>query len=260
MYSSVRDWVSRRFTAFDYSARRTSWAVERLRQIERELKLALNWSSATGSSAVETVLSALTDEVVGIDILDWCVRHEEETEVLAQLDAVLREAASVWTIGLDETGAPELQRRTDETVTRLVQSAAAANSRPSRHLAAAWSALYGTHPDPSTAYREAVKAVEAAAHLIVIPDNSAATLGQMIGALRDAPQKWQVTLKPDGGLDPVGLAVGMMQLLWKSQLDRHGSGHVDAPFAMNQDEAEAALHVAASLVHLFDSGTIRRVT
>ena len=48
----------------------------------------------------------------------------------------------------------------------------------------------------------------------------------------------------------------MMQLLWKSQLDRHGTDDDQVPITVSQEESEAALHLAANLVHIFTSGTI----
>lgn len=46
----------------------------------------------------------------------------------------------------------------------------------------------------------------------------------------------------------------MMELLWKSQGDRHGSPDLAVPLNVSNVEAESALYVAASLVHLFKRG------
>jgi hypothetical protein len=54
--------------------------------------------------------------------------------------------------------------------------------------------LAGRNPDESTAYREAIRAVEAAAKPVIIPKNDKATLGQMIAALRDNGDKWATTI------------------------------------------------------------------
>lgn len=74
--------------------------------------------------------------------------------------------------------------------------------------------------------------------------------------MRDKPSKWKLNLNPEG-INGITQVVGMMQLLWKSQLDRHGTGDVDAPISVTREESEVALHIAASLVHLFTSGAIR---
>ena len=49
----------------------------------------------------------------------------------------------------------------------------------------AWKAVYGRLPDPEEAYEKAITAVEQAGAPVVIPNNSNATLGSMISALRD---------------------------------------------------------------------------
>jgi hypothetical protein len=44
-------------------------------------------------------------------------------------------------------------------------------------LSNAWRSVYGRHPDASSGYRYAVRAVEAAADPVVSPNNASATLG-----------------------------------------------------------------------------------
>jgi hypothetical protein len=70
------------------------------------------------------------------------------------------------------------------------------------------------------------------------------------------PSKWKMVLNPSGGITGIDEVIGMMKLLWKSQLDRHGSPTPSAPLSVSQEEAEAGLHLAAALVHLFSSGAI----
>jgi len=50
-----------------------------------------------------------------------------------------------------------------------------------------------------------------------------------------------------------------MKLVWKSQLDRHGSPDKTAPLNVSQAEAEAAVHICAALVQLFSSGAVSLV-
>jgi hypothetical protein len=81
----------------------------------------------------------------------------------------------------------------------------------------------------------------------------------MISAMRDKPEKWQAVLTPDGG-EAIEQVVGMMKLLWKGQIDRHGSGVPDTPLSVTPSESQAAVHLAAALVHLFSSGAIATST
>jgi hypothetical protein len=50
----------------------------------------------------------------------------------------------------------------------------------------------------------------------------------------------------------------MMRVLWKSQLDRHGTDNEAVPIEVSKDEAETALHLAITLVHWFTSGAVTR--
>lgn len=50
----------------------------------------------------------------------------------------------------------------------------------------------------------------------------------------------------------------MMRLQWKGQYDRHGSDDEETPLHVGQDEAEAAVHLAITLVQWFRSGAVAR--
>jgi hypothetical protein len=52
------------------------------------------------------------------------------------------------------------------------------------------------------------------------------------------------------------VAEEMMDLLWTSQLDRHGSDDAKVPLRVSLEEARAAVHLAAALVQLFKSGAV----
>src|SRR5439155_4689791 len=101
-----------------------------------------------------------------------------------------------------------------ETVKASVQETASSSGRAGAHLATAWREAYGRDPDPTAAYREAVRGVEAAAKPVVLPNNDAATLGTMIAAMRDAPGKWKTVFTTPPAVDGVGVVRGLMELLW----------------------------------------------
>jgi hypothetical protein len=64
--------------------------------------------------------------------------------------------------------------------------------------------------------------------------------------MRAAPTKWQVVLTRGGGATPVETVISMAEPLWLNQTDRH------APVRpIEQAEAEIAVHLALSLVHIF---------
>jgi hypothetical protein len=117
-----------------------------------------------------------------------------------------------------------------------------------RHLTSAWNHAFGRNPDPSRAYAESIKAVEAAAIPVVSPNNSKATLGTVLGDLKAAPQKWQLVLSRPSttGIAPVEVVTHLVSLLWANQTDRH------APVQpIDQSQAEEAVHIALMLVHTF---------
>jgi hypothetical protein len=57
----------------------------------------------------------------------------------------------------------------------------------------------------------------------------------------------------------VDVVTDMMGQLWTAQLDRHGTNDETAPLAVSQAQAEAAVHLAVTLVHWFQSGAVRPV-
>lgn len=204
------------------------------------------------------------DDPAFLDALDAAVQwgdyvHEGLTSYgdPDTLEALLAAANSAWRVNADWRG---LERRVDPTVTTAVTATIRdAAAEPAGHLAAAWDATYGRRPDPDKAYAEAVKAVEAAACPAILPTSATATLGTVRDHLRDAPAKWELALPgKDGAAGPSSLVVMMMTSLWEGQRSRHAG----TPSSRRQDqtEAEAAVHLAATLVQWLTSGVLRRRT
>jgi hypothetical protein len=128
---------------------------------------------------------------------------------------------------------------------------------PAALLRLAWDAIYGLHPNPSDGYRQAVRAVEAAAVRLVIPNDRDATLGKAIGTIRSSPDRCQLSFthrtRPE---EPISALISMMALLWEGQYDRHVTEGV--PLQVSQEEAETALHLAVTLVQWFTTGRVSR--
>jgi hypothetical protein len=170
------------------------------------------------------------------------------------LEQILAAANSAWRVNTDWRG---LERRVNPTVTQAVTTTIHnADAEAAGHLAAAWDAAYGRHPDPDRAYAEAVKAVEAVACPTVLPASTTATLGTVRDHLRDATAKWKLVLPgKEGTPGEVTPVVAMMTALWEGQRSRHAG----TPTSRRQDqaEAEAAIHLAATLVQWLSSGGLR---
>lgn len=174
------------------------------------------------------------------------------------LQQLLNDGRSAYTIRRDGRG---LVRRVDATVAALVNTAARVAEQPDRgsastHLKRGYAAAYTLHPDPTRAYSEAIKAVEAAAHAALEPDNQKATLGTMVRVLRDHQDRLVVALTGKTGTEGLQTVESMMQLLWTGQTSRHGNLHTTRD--ETAEEAQMAVHLAASLVHWFSTGAVRR--
>lgn len=179
--------------------------------------------------------------------------YSGDPEPVEELVQFLAEARSVYTVGVDENGRYELQRELPPEVMATAEQAMATPDRAAEHLRTAWSKAYGRDPDPSGAYGHAVKAVEAAGKPTVSPDNAATTLGTMIRDMEAKPSKWTTAIDADDDIEKV---IEMMRLLWRGEY-RHGDP--TKPVAVTAEAAEAAVHLAATLVQWFRSGAIRRI-
>jgi hypothetical protein len=174
------------------------------------------------------------------------------SEPLAVLDRLLTTGGSAY-----HYRKGRLERRVDPaTVAAFEHVTATANDEASLHLRQAWQATYGRDPEPSHAYAEAVRAVEAVACPFVIPKDHTPTLGRVIGRLRDRPDDWALVLPGKNEAEGIAPLRVMLQLLWTAQRSRHAGG----PDTRDQllPEAEAAMPLAITCVQWFASGFVKR--
>ncbi len=172
---------------------------------------------------------------------------------------MLDEAGSAYRVneagdGLEERVTPAVR----DAVRHAIADAAVAPAAGSAadHLATAWRAAYGRGPDPERAYSESIKAVEAAAHALVEPSNAKATLGSMLGVIRNSRQKFGFAI-PTSVDDPIAPAEALMRTLWNGQTSRHGGQTPTSPETL--ESARAGVHLAATLVQWFVSGAVTRL-
>jgi hypothetical protein len=182
------------------------------------------------------------DEELFLDVLDatlW-VRGSDQ-RVWRTLENLLAEGGSAWCVAADHRS---LERRVDDTVAQAAQTVISMpNQSAGEHLGTAWKAAYGLHPDATKAYSEAIKAVEAAAAPVVSPSNAKATLGTIIGDLKQARGKWELAiLGPDRAPRDIASLLGMLELLWQGQSDRHGGVAPTVPIP--SEAAPMAVHLA----------------
>lgn len=176
------------------------------------------------------------------------------------LERWFEDAASVYMLKDDGRG---LETRTDPAASALLNDAIeAASVRPdagsaARQLREASDAMRALHPQPDTAYRLAVSAVESAAHAIIEPNNRRATLGTMLGMLASNPTAFEVEIAgPDRAKGSVAPMAAIMRMLWEGQTSRHGSK--EPTRKETAAEAEMAVQLASVLVLWFTTGNVRR--
>jgi hypothetical protein len=236
-------------------------------QAQRNLHLTLDWSYGT-DSANESLLHQMDeDDDVFLRVIEFALSRIEQgyigvraSNAVDQLETILREGGSVWEVDRSSYP-PSLHRRVTAAAGAAIEVAKTSAGHAGELLVEAWDKAFGRHPDPSTAYGKAIKAVEAAAAPIVLPNDPLATLGKIVPALRAKPSKWQTPftrstrIEDASGqsqdLDGVLVLASQMDLLWRNQTDRHGTPN---PQRIEQHQAEAAVHQAVALVHLLIGG------
>jgi hypothetical protein len=170
------------------------------------------------------------------------------------LQDILVAAGSVYHV--QEGSPPYLARLIGPETQGAADALMSASGRSGQHLALAWRAIYGRPARPGEGYRECVRAVEAAAIPVVSPNNAKATLGTVIGDLRSAPDKWTVPLDSPSPDQQIPAVIGMLELLWRGQGDRHGTPDLAVPLSVTQEQAETAVHLALPLIHFFTAGVV----
>ncbi|MFJ6076416.1 hypothetical protein ACIQFU_37300 [Streptomyces sp. NPDC093065] len=201
-------------------------------------------------------------QTIGVQLLD-VVDEVLQTKAAASweintLSEMLDDAGSAYRVneaedGLEERVTPAVRDAVRYTIADAAAGPAAGSAAD--HLAAAWQAAYGRSPDPVRAYSEAIKAVECAAHAIIQPNNAKATLGTMLGEIKNARHKFTAAISSPAG-DPIAPAESMMRALWEGQTSRHGAQTATVPETL--EAARAGVHLAAALVQWFVSGAIVR--
>lgn len=179
---------------------------------------------------------------------------EAYARLLERLGEALLDARMAVTIADSRR---QLVDRIDATVTAAAEQAtASADPMAAELLRDAWHRVYGLHPDPTTAYRQAVRAVEEVLCPQILPRDTQRTLGKVIGHLREGRHKWGFVLVDKDGANTVEPLVAMLDRLWTGQVSRHGGGKNSRD--QTQCEAEAAVHLAATLVQLLSIKALSR--
>lgn len=187
-YEGIPSWLSHSVTRWSVNRFRYTHHVygytedqQRLNRAERRLRIELPMDSFDARLNV-LIEKALSDDDVFLDLLDFLLSdldtnpYGSDVSFADELAGYLDDAASAWRV-VHRDGRFCLERVTSPESMAAVDLATSEGDRAGQLLANSWNAVYGRDPNASLAYRDAVRAVEAAARPIITP--------------ADAKQRWE---------------------------------------------------------------------
>ena len=201
-----------------------------------------------GSFAAEQTM----DPDLLLDVVDWLLRFANfwgcNDPHVAPLEQMLDEGGSAWRVAPD---GKSLIERTLEVESAAVKLAAQGDDQIAADIDTAWNAAWRREePSAVEAYAAAVKAIEGVLAPIATPDDPKPSLGKIIPALRDKPEKWDTRFR---GVETVEALTAMLDEVWRSQ-HRHGGAGVPNTL----DEARDAVSIAVAVVGLCRRGFLER--
>lgn len=170
------------------------------------------------------------------------------------LESILSRGGSSWAVApvQDRCG---LVERVPVGVAETVEAVISSSGKSSALLQNAWKLAYGPEKSPSHAYFDAVRAVEVLSCPLFSPKDQEPTLGKDINVLRNKPSGFAFIMTGSKHSTAPEHLLSMMQLLWHSQTDRHGS---DDYKDVSIEEAQAAVLLASTLIGWLSKGMITR--
>jgi hypothetical protein len=173
---------------------------------------------------------------------------------LAGLMMMLSEASSAYAV--DMSGVWQLVRRVDPTAEAAVKDVIEGAGHASGLLKSAWRSTFSRDPNPDNAYRDAVLAVESVASALFTPKDEDPSLGKAIRHLADTVGKWSVAGLDDKQQASGETLLGMLRTVWQND-ERHVSKGGAPPHGTTQEEAEAVMFLAVTIVQWFERGLVR---
>jgi hypothetical protein len=221
-------------------------------QLKTDVWLAITTQSAIRTTSILPVIERLTDMEL-LRVADYLVANTGYESRKRELDSILEAARSKWTVG-ERSGRPGIVDRVPAGVQEFAEAVFGPGTTAGRVLARAWASVHGLESSPSSAYADAVRAVEIVAISEVQPNHSTATLGTVLGQMK-SDGDWRLPLREHSDAPSAELLLSMLRTLWFGHRDRHGN--VDYSDVTLQ-EARSAVALAVSLVDWFASGAIAR--
>jgi len=198
------------------------------------------------------------DESLALDVMDWLLGHG--CGHAQSLEHILKSAGHVLRISPDGN---RLVERIDLALWDEYEQVTQLDDQASQYMQEAWALAFGREPNLSDAWGRAIKAIETLLKPIVSPSDNKATLGKMISALRQSPDKWECKLpdrdyKANGETNvKPGIEVFIDALATIGyQPDRHGS---DQPQDVDETTARSILFLATTVVGWLRDGILRTI-
>ena len=197
------------------------------------------------------IRTAVDDRDQLLNIIDCLLasRILSESEI-EELRSLLRHGRSAWQVSHDESA---LALRVPLEEEASFRQTVAGDYSASQHLTAAWDAAWRRdRPSPIEAFDGAVKAIESLLAPIAIPKHPTPTLGKVVKALQDKPEKWDTRFR---GEETVTALAAMLDELWRTQVRHHKSDYLENTL----EEAQDAVTIAVAVVGLCRRGFLERV-
>jgi hypothetical protein len=197
------------------------------------------------------VEAGLSDSAFFLDLIDCTLDVLGSDRNRWQLlDKHLKAGASVWRTNEQRNG---LTRVVSDEAQATFDAATAQTDGISTELKEAWANALGRNGDPSDAWDHAIKALENLLIPIVVPNQQNATLGSVLGQLRNQGHLWKTVLPGKTDDNDVGPLVGMLEGIWPN-IDRHGGTGPTRP--PTEQEARAVVTLAATIVQWHRDGWV----
>jgi hypothetical protein len=208
-----------------------------------------NWNAAELGRAM--IATAQRNGEFLLDLVDGTLeifRPGSSTDALVRL---LEIAGSVWTVAADRRS---LTRVVTDQAQATYVAATSVVDEATTELNEAWTNAFGRNGDPSDAWDHAIKAVEDVLIPEMMPNNTKATLGTVIGELAGQNgAQWRMVLPGNNQDHDVAHLVAMLRLIWPNH-DRHGGSTPKR--APSEQEARAVVTLAATIVQLCREGWV----
>lgn len=202
------------------------------------------------------VVDSILQQLPALDESGAYVTQNKLRVLVAALQSILTESGSAFAV--DFSAGMRLVRRVDTAAWQAGHSAAGQGGHASDLIKSAWSMTFNRDPDPSRAYRDAVLAVESVVCQAFIPTDKSPTLGKAVSQLQTTLPTWTVATLDDQEQASAETLLAMLKTVWRNH-ERHVGAAGSPPQPATQDEAEAVLFLAATIVQWFEHGLVKRV-